>query len=329
MHARLESKGSAMAVGDSLDTRKVAGALGAEITGIRLDPDLPDDVVAYLRAAILEHKVVFLHGQDHLDDAAHAGFVRRLGPLTTAHPTITGGLEEAAILPVDSVRGNKANSWHTDVTFVDRPPAFTTLRAQVLPPYGGDTVFANTARAYATLPTHMQRLVDDLWAEHCNDYDYATAHAVVEPSTASAEYQQEFTAAIYRTHHPVVRVHPETGEPAFVLGQFVSRILEVNGQDSRSLFDVLQRHITRLENTVRWRWSPGDIALWDNRATQHYAVDDYDDLPRRMHRVTVAGDVPVSLSGQHSVAVAGDSGTYAGPTAAAVTTPAPVPVGGA
>jgi taurine dioxygenase len=324
-----------MAVGDSLDTRKVAGALGAEITGLRLAPDLPDDVVAYVRAAILEHKVVFLHGQDHLDDAAHAGFVRRLGPLTTAHPTITGGLDEAAILPVDSARGNKANSWHTDVTFVDRPPAFTTLRAQVLPPYGGDTVFANTARAYATLPTHLRRLVDDLWAEHSNDYDYATSHAVIEPSVASAEYQQEFISTIYKTHHPVVRVHPETGEPAFVLGQFVSRILKVNGQDSRSLFEVLQRHITRLENTVRWRWSPGDIALWDNRATQHYAVDDYDDLPRRMHRVTVAGDVPVSLSGQHSVAVAGDCGAYAGPTAAStapvapVPTAAPVPVAGA
>jgi taurine dioxygenase len=306
-----------MTVAHSPDTRKVSGALGAEITGIRLAPDLPDDVVAYVRAAILEHKVVFLHGQDHLDDAAHAGFVRRLGPLTSAHPTIAGGLDEAAILPVDSSRGNKANAWHTDVTFVDRPPAFTTLRAQVLPPYGGDTVFANTARAYATLPGSMRALVDDLWAEHCNDYDYATSHAVVEPTAATAQYQQEFTATIYRTHHPVVRVHPETGEPAFVLGQFVSRLLELNGQDSRSLFEVLQRHITRLENTVRWRWSPGDIALWDNRATQHYAVDDYDDLPRRMHRVTVVGDVPVSLSGQHSVAVAGDAGVYAGVPVAA------------
>jgi alpha-ketoglutarate-dependent taurine dioxygenase len=322
-----------MAVGVSLDTRKVAGALGAEITGLRLTPDLPDDVVAYVRAAILEHKVVFLHGQDHLDDAAHAGFVRRLGPLTTAHPTISGGLDEAAILPVDSSHGNKANSWHTDVTFVYRPPAFTTLRAQVLPPYGGDTVFANTARAYAKLPASLRALVDDLWAEHSNDYDYATSHAVVEPTVTAAEYQQEFTATIYKTHHPVVRVHPETGEPAFVLGQFVSRFLDVNGQDSKSLFEVLQRHITRLENTVRWRWSPGDIALWDNRATQHYAVDDYDDLPRRMHRVTVAGDVPVSLGGQHSVAVQGDSGVYAGPNAgpnaAPVRTTGPVPVTGA
>jgi alpha-ketoglutarate-dependent sulfate ester dioxygenase len=318
-----------MAVGDSLDTRKVAGALGAEITGLRLAPDLPDDVVAYVRAAILEHKVVFLHGQDHLDDAAHAGFVRRLGPLTSAHPTVAGGLDEAAILPVDSSRGNKANAWHTDVTFVDRPPAFTTLRAQVLPPYGGDTVFANTTRAYATLPASMRALVDDLWAEHTNDYDYAVSHAVVEPTVATADYQQEFTSTIYKTHHPVVRVHPETGEPAFVLGQFVSRFLEVNGQDSRSLFDLLQRHITRLENTVRWRWSPGDIALWDNRATQHYAVDDYDDLPRRMHRVTVVGDVPVSLAGQHSVAVAGDSGAYARTAPVSAPLAPPVPVAGA
>lgn len=307
-----------MTLGDSLDTRRVAGALGAEITGLRLAPDLPDDVVAYVRSAILEHKVVFLHGQDHLDDATHAGFVRRLGPLTTAHPTVAGGLDEAAILPVDSARGNKANSWHTDVTFVDRPPAFTTLRAQVLPPYGGDTVFANTARAYATLPEHLRRLVDELWAEHTNAYDYATSHDVVEASSASAEYQAEFTSAIYKTRHPVVRVHPETGEPAFVLGQFVSRLLEVTGKDSHSLFEMLQRHITRLENTVRWRWSPGDVALWDNRATQHYAVDDYDDLPRRMHRVTVAGDVPVSRSGQHSIAIAGDSGVYAGSAGVAV-----------
>jgi taurine dioxygenase len=305
-----------MPVGDSLDTRKVAGALGAEITGLHLGPDLPDDVVAYVRAAILEHKVVFLHGQEDLDDAAHAGFVRRLGPLTTAHPTITGGLDEAAVLPVDSERGNRANSWHTDVTFVDRPPAFTTLRAQVLPPYGGDTVFANTAAAYANLPAHLRRLVDDLWAEHSNDYDYATAHAVSETTERQNEYQQEFTSTIYRTHHPVVRVHPETGEPSFVLGHFVRRFLGLNGQDSRALFELLEHHVTRLENTVRWRWSPGDIALWDNRATQHYAVDDYDGLPRRMHRVTVAGDVPVSLRGERSVAVEGDSSGYAGPAAA-------------
>jgi alpha-ketoglutarate-dependent taurine dioxygenase len=118
----------------------------------------------------------------------------------------------------------------------------------------------------------------------------------------------------------VIRVHPETGERVFVLGQFAQKVLGVNRQDSQTLIDLFQRHITRLENTVRWRWSPGDVALWDNRATQHYAVDDYDDLPRTLHRVTVAGDVPVSVTGAHSIPVEGDSAGYVAPAA-----PAPVP----
>lgn len=301
-----------MSVTTSVDIRPVAGALGAELTGVRLSPDLPDEEISRIRAAILAHKLVVVRGQDHLDDRAHAGFVRRLGPLTTAHPTITGGQEEAAILPVDSERGNRANSWHTDVTFVDRPPAFTTLRALVLPPFGGDTVFANTAAAYAGLPEGLRTLADGLWAEHSNDYDYATAHATDGVSGRAAEYQQEFTSTVYRTHHPVVRVHPETGERTLVLGHFVKRFLGYNGTDSRTLLDLFQSHVTRLENTVRWRWAPGDIALWDNRATQHYAVADYGDLPRTMHRVTVAGDVPVAVDGRRSVAVEGDADAYAG-----------------
>ena len=234
--------------------------------------------------------------------------MRRHGPLTTAHPTITGGLDEAVVLPVDSEHDNRANSWHTDVTSVDRPPAFTTLRAQVLPPYGGDTVFANTAAAYTGLPDQLRRTVDDLWAEH--DYDYAGAHASSGPDAKQAEYQQEFTSTIYRTHHPVVRVHPETGERAFVLGHFVKRFLGLSGGDSTALFGLLQGHVTRLESTVRWRWSPGDIALWDNRATQHYAVADYGDQPRRVQRITLAGDVPVSVRGEKSRSVAGDDTAY-------------------
>lgn len=300
-----------------IDVRPVAGTLGAEITGVRLAPDLDDAVLAGIRQALLEHRVVFLRGQEHLDDATHAGFVRRLGPLTTAHPTISGGQQEAAILPVDSERGNRANSWHTDVTFVDRPPSFTTLRAQVLPPAGGDTVFADTATAYAGLPDPLRRLADELWAEHSNDYDYATAHATTELSDTQAAYRQEFTATVYRTHHPVVRVHPETGERALLLGHFVKRFLGLTGSDSAVLFDLFQQHITRLENTVRWHWSPGDIALWDNRTTQHYAVADYGDVPRRLHRVTAAGEVPVGTTGRRSVAVDGDATTYAGATTAA------------
>jgi len=305
----------------SPDVRRLNGALGAEITGVRLSPELDDHVVEVIRTALLEHKVVFLHGQEHLDDAGHAGFARRLGPLTTAHPTVTGGVEEAAVLPVDAERGVRANAWHTDVTFLDRPPAFTTLRALVIPPHGGDTVFANTATAYAKLPAPLRALADELWAEHTNDYDYATAHLTVDDDGpgAIADYHQEFRSTVYRTHHPVIRVHPETGERVFVLGQFAQKVLGVNRQDSQTLIELFQRHITRLENTVRWRWSPGDVALWDNRATQHYAVDDYDDLPRTLHRVTVAGDVPVSVAGRSSIAVEGDSAGYVAPPALART----------
>ncbi|MFP5070754.1 TauD/TfdA dioxygenase family protein [Pseudonocardia nantongensis] len=302
--------------GPGVDVRPVSGTLGAEITGVRLGPDLGEDVVAGIRAALLDHKVVFLRGQEHLDDAGHAGFVRRLGPLTTAHPTISGGRPEAAVLPVDSGRGNRANSWHSDVTFVDRPPSFTTLRAQVLPPSGGDTVFADTVAAYRGLPAPLRALADELWAEHSNDYDYATAHATAhattEVSEAQAEYRQEFISTVYRTRHPVVRVHPETGARALLLGHFVQRFPGLSGVDGKLLFELFQAHVTRLENTVRWRWSPGDIALWDNRSTQHYAVADYGDAPRRLHRVTVAGEVPVGTTGEHSIAIAGDSRGYAG-----------------
>ncbi|SFN70638.1 taurine dioxygenase [Pseudonocardia ammonioxydans] len=130
----------------------------------------------------------------------------------------------------------------------------------------------------------------------------------------SAVAHPDFAGAltVYRTHHPVVRVHPETGARALLLGHFVQRFLELSGVDSKPLFDLFQTHITRLENTVRWRWSPGDIALWDNRSTQHYAVADYGDTPRRLHRVTVAGEVPVGPAGERSVAVTGDSAAYAG-----------------
>ena len=254
-----------------------------------------------------------VRGQDHLDDRAHAGFVRRLGALTTAHPTITGGQAEAAVLPVDSEHGNKANSWHTDVTFVDRPPAFTTLRAMVLPPYGGDTLFANTARAYANLPEGLRTLADGLWAEHSNDYDYATTHAIEGPTGATADYHQEFTATVYRTHHPVVRVHPETGERVLQLGQFVSRILgrQRPGQPrpARALpapHHAPGEHRALALGAGRLR-ACGTTAPPSTTPSPTTAT-----CPRRMHRVTVAGDVPVSVAGERSVAVQGDAGAYAG-----------------
>lgn len=294
---------------NTIDIRQVAGNIGAEVTGVKLGPDLPPDELAELRAALLAHKVIFVRGQNHLDEAAQAGFAELLGPLTTAHPTVPGLESEHRIFPVDSERGNIANSWHTDVTFVDRPPAFSVLRAVVLPPHGGDTTWANTATGYASLTPELRELADRLHAVHTNNYDYAATHAALGDER-TARYRETFTSVNYETEHPVVRVHPETGERSLLLGHFVRRISRLNGTDSDHLLALLQSHVTRLENTVRWRWSPGDVAIWDNRATQHYAIADYGDHPRRLHRVTVAGDVPVGVDGFRSLARDGDSSAY-------------------
>ncbi|HET6191325.1 MAG TPA: TauD/TfdA family dioxygenase, partial [Trebonia sp.] len=271
----------------AIDVRKIAGHIGAEITGIAASPNLPPDEITVVRDALLEHKVVFLRGQRHLDDAAQAGFARRFGDLTTAHPTVPGTKDNPSVFELDAQRGGgKANAWHTDVTFVDRPPAISVLRAITLPPYGGDTSWANTVTAYESLSPALQAFADQLRALHSNDYDYAarSGGGVQEKSAKDQRHFAEvFTSTVYQTEHPVVRVHPETGERSLLLGQFVRRLLDVSASDSRYLFDLFQQHVTRLENTVRWRWAPGDLAMWDNRATQHYAIDDYADLPRTMH----------------------------------------------
>jgi taurine dioxygenase len=301
----------------AIDVRKIAGHIGAEITGITVGPDLSADLVKLIRDTLLEHKVVYFRGQGHLDDAAQTGFARRFGELTTAHPTVPGTTQDARVFELDAQRGGgKANAWHTDVTFVDRPPAISILRAVTLPPYGGDTAWANTVTAYESLSPALRALAESLWALHSNDYDYASRSGggVQDKSARDQQHFREvFTSTVYQTEHPVVRVHPETGERSLLLGQFVRRILGVSSSDSRYLFDLFQQHVTRLENTVRWRWAPGDLAMWDNRATQHYAVDDYADLPRTMHRVTVSGDLALGVGGEVSRAISGSSAAYTVP----------------
>jgi taurine dioxygenase len=212
-------------------------------------------------------------------------------------PVISGS---RYILELDSKHGGRANSWHTDVTFVDAYPRASILRALVIPASGGDTVWANTAAAYQDLDPTLRELADKLWALHSNEYDYAARRPEANPESEQ-HYREVFTSTVYETEHPLVRVHPETGERTLVLGHFVKRILGLSSHDSAHLFQVFQEHITRLENTVRWRWAVGDVAVWDNRATQHYAVNDYGDQHRVVRRVTVDGDVPVSVDGRRSV----------------------------
>lgn len=288
---------AAAGAASTLDILPVAGRIGAEVRGVRLSGDLDPATFAEVRHALLVHKVLFFRGQQHLDDAAQQALGRLFGELVE-HPTVPSK-DGTSILELDSSHGGRANSWHTDVTFEVAPPQVSILRAVVIPSFGGDTVWANTAAAYEELSPALKALAERLWAVHGNDYDYAATR--IEPDAHGARrYQEVFTRRLIRSEHPLVRVHPETGERSLVAGHFVKNFVGHNTQDSDHLYTVFQNHVTRLENTVRWRWQAGDVAVWDNRATQHYAINDYGDRHRVMRRVTVAGDVPVSVDGRRS-----------------------------
>jgi alpha-ketoglutarate-dependent taurine dioxygenase len=291
------------------DIVKLGANIGARIDGVTVGGDLPETTVKAINDALLTHKVIFFRGQDHLDDDGQLAFARRLGTPTTAHPTVTSRGER--VLPIDS-RYDKANSWHTDVTFVDRIPKASLLRAVTLPQYGGTTTWASTEVAYDQLPPPLRALTENLWAVHTNQFDYAGSHYEDENDLADEEreYREEFVSEYYETEHPVVRVHPETGRRVLLLGHFIKRFVGLGATESPALFQLLQHRVIKLENTIRWSWLPGDLAVWDNRATQHYAVADYDDQYRRLSRVTLAGDVPVDVHGTPSRVISGDASHY-------------------
>ncbi|AFH64032.1 TauD/TfdA dioxygenase family protein [Paenibacillus caseinilyticus] len=278
----------------------VAGRIGAVVEGVRLSGGLDAEAVKELNEALLKHKVLFFRDQHHLDDAEQEAFARLLGE-PVAHPTVPVKEGSDYVLELDSSgHGGRADSWHTDVTFVADYPKASILRALTVPGSGGDTVWANTAAAYAHLPAELRELADKLRAVHSNDYDYA-ARRPQASEEAARQHKEVFASTVYETEHPIVRVHPETGERVLLLGHFVKRIVGLSSSDSARLFEVLQNHVIQLENTVRWRWKAGDVAIWDNRATQHYAVNDYGSQHRVVHRVTIAGDVPVGVDGRSSV----------------------------
>lgn len=294
----------------TVTVQQLGGRIGARIDGVTLGPDLGEETVAAIRTALLRHKVVFFRGQHHLDDAGQLAFAEQLGTLTTAHPTVNTG--SAHVLALKATQGMAANSWHTDVTFVDHVPAISILRGVTIPPYGGTTNWANTVAAYDALTPPLRALVDDLWAVHTNEYDYVASSEDPEGDGPDRDAldRGQFRSTYYETEHPVVRVHPETGERALVLGHFVKRFVGLNTAESSALFKLLQDRVTKLENTIRWTWAEGDVAMWDNRATQHYAVADFDNHRREVRRVTLVGDVPVSIHGEHSRVVAGSSDAY-------------------
>jgi alpha-ketoglutarate-dependent sulfate ester dioxygenase len=290
---------------------RLAGNIGAQVSGVDTGGPLAEEAVAAVRQALLDHKVVFLRDQ-HLDYPSQVAFAQRLGDLTLGHPTIAPPADKPFLEEIDSAKGTRANQWHTDVTFVDRPPAFTLLHGMIIPPVGGDTIWANTVTAYASMPVELRDLADRLRIVHTNAHDYAAGafdkDARSDPSVAA--HRAEFLSTVFETEHPAVRVHPETGERSLLLGGFAHSVVGLSPQASRDLIRIMQDYVTRPEQTVRWHWRVDDLAIWDNRATQHYAIFDYGSERRRGERVTVAGPVPVGVDGRESVALRGDASQY-------------------
>ncbi|WP_405993300.1 TauD/TfdA dioxygenase family protein [Streptomyces sp. NBC_00986] len=290
----------------SIEIQKVTANIGARVSGVDINKPLNEEQTTAIREALNVHKAL-VFDDVHLDDEGQEAFARHFGDLTTAHPTVPAVDGAPNVLPVDSERG-RANHWHTDVTFVLNPPQASTLRSITIPPYGGETLIASSAAAYRDLPEPLRVLADTLWAEHTNDYDYAVPEESVDAERAAQRAQ--FTSIKFRTVHPVVRVHPLTGERGLFIGGFAQRIVGLSTTESRKILDLLQSYVTRPENILRWRWSPNQLVLFDNRITQHYAIDNYDNQPRRLNRVTVAGDIPVGIEGKESYSIEGDASHY-------------------
>jgi taurine dioxygenase len=245
--------------------------------------------------------VVFLRDQ-RLGYARQVAFAQRFGELTMGHPIFAAPSEQPLMREIDSRQGTRANHWHTDLTFVDRPPALAFLHAVVIPPVGGDTMWANAVTSYAAMPDELRELADRLRIVHSNDSDY---------TDATVKNRLDYISTVFEAEHPAVRVHPETGERALLVGGFARHVVGLPPAASRDMIRVLQEYAITPEHTVRWKWRPGDLAIWDNRATQHYAIYDYGTRHRRAERVTIAGDVPIGVDGRPSVMVRGDASSYA------------------
>jgi taurine dioxygenase len=294
----------------AVEVAPMAIHIGAEIRGVDLSRPLPPQQVSAIRAALVRWKVIFFRNQP-LDHRQHIAFARQFGDTTAGHVVYGSDGEYPQIYSV--AKNRKANrfqgqvlfrawsGWHTDITAAINPPAASILRGEVVPPYGGDTQFTNLVAAYNALSPTMRAFVDGLRGVH----RFAPPPGVDE----TPEYRELMRKRTLVSEHPIVRVHPESGERAlFVSPSFLKSIVGLAARESQVLLEFLWEHVVRPEFTVRFRWEPGSVAFWDNRATAHLAPRDIfdSDFERQFYRVTLVGDVPVGVDGKPSTAVEGE-----------------------
>src|SRR5580700_1770090 len=275
---------------NSIGVRPIAGAIGAEISGVDLSAPLDDDTIAEIRRAWLDHLVIFFRDQD-LPPARFLAFARRLGE-PIEYPFVTGIAGFPETTPVVKLEHEKVNFgglWHSDTTYLEIPPMGTMLIAREVPAYGGDTLFANMYLAYETLSPGMRRLLDGLVAVNSS----TKADTTKTREDRMRDGANPAARAEYEASHPVVRTHPETGRKAlYVNGGHTVRFKDMTEAESAPLLGFLLAQQTRPEFTCRFRWEKGSLAFWDNRCAQHNPINDYHGFRRVMHRVTLAGDRP-------------------------------------
>ncbi|MGC6477499.1 MAG: TauD/TfdA dioxygenase family protein [Ilumatobacteraceae bacterium] len=273
-----------------INLEPISGALGAIVHGVDMR-ELDDEMITELHQAWMDHKVLFFRNQE-LTSAQHVEYGKAFGELEI-HPFTSNLEEQPEIIVLESTPENfvAAESWHSDVTFRECPPKGSVLVGRVLPPYGGDTAWADMQLAYERLPDGLKEQIEGLYAIHSYEKVFGAnrtghRHAVDEVvEKAKEQYPPQ--------RHPIVRTHPETGiKSLFINRNFVTGIDGMTQDESRWLRHRLYEQVNRLEITCRFRWQPGSVAQWDNRCTQHYAIPDYGGFHRRMERVTMIGDRP-------------------------------------
>lgn len=276
---------------NSLRITPLGPHIGAEISGLTLAEPLSGQLFELIQQALLTHQVLFFREQP-ITPLSQRVLAHRFGDLHI-HPVYPHAPEAEEIIVLDTHHDNPPDNdnWHTDVTFIETPPALAILAAKQLPPVGGDTLWASGIAAFEGLSPCLQQLLAGLEAEH----DFTKSFPAHRHNASPAEYRrwQEAAARHPPLRHPVVRTHPLSGRQAlFVNEGFTTRLPNLPAQESEALLAFLFRHIARPEYQVRWRWRENDIAIWDNRVTQHYANADYLPTRRIMHRATVLGDKP-------------------------------------
>ena len=292
----------------NIQIRPIGGAIGAELHGVDLATDLPDETIATIRQALLDHLVIFFRDQD-LPPARFLALAQRFGT-PIEYPFVKGIEGFPEIINVTKLAHEKVNFggvWHSDTTYLEQPPMATLLIAREVPEAGGDTLFANQYLAYETLSeTLRERLAGLRGVASSAKADASRTREDRIRTDGSTDARKLLVA-----EHPVVRTHPETTRKALYVNRaHTTHIAGLTAEESAPLLDFLHRHQIRPEFTCRFRWTPGALAIWDNRCAQHYAVNDYGRADRQLQRVTVAGDVPVGPDGVLSRALAGDVAAY-------------------